>query len=50
MQARREGDAETLTCIPDLANEILGWKTEFDIEDCCKDSWNWASKNPNGYE
>jgi UDP-glucose 4-epimerase len=34
---------------PEKANKILGWKTELTIEDACKDGWNWACKNPNGY-
>lgn len=50
MVGRREGDAETVTCVPDKANQTLGWRTELDIEDSCKDTWNWAQKNPNGYE
>jgi UDP-glucose 4-epimerase len=34
----------------DKANTILGWKTELTIEEACRDAWNYASKNPNGYE
>jgi hypothetical protein len=34
----------------DKANEVLGWKTELTIEEACRDAWNYASKNPNGYE
>ena len=25
-------------------------KTELTIEEACRDAWNYASKNPNGYE
>ena len=31
------------------ANEELGWKAEKNLDDMCADSWNWQSKNPNGY-
>jgi UDP-glucose 4-epimerase len=27
----------------------LGWKAEYGIEEMCRDSWNWQSKNPDGY-
>ena len=47
---RRDGDAETVLACPKLANEVLAWKTELGIEDMCRDTWNWTSNNPNGYE
>ena len=28
----------------------LNWKTEKTIEDMCRDTWNWQSKNPNSYK
>ncbi|MGQ7381119.1 UDP-glucose 4-epimerase, partial [Streptococcus suis] len=34
----------------DKAWKELNWKTEKTIEDMCRDTWNWQSKNPNGYE
>jgi len=27
----------------------LGWVAKRGIEDMCADSWNWQSKNMNGY-
>ena len=27
------------------AAEVLGWSTELDLEDMCRDSWRWESKN-----
>ena len=30
--------------------EALGWKAERNLEDMCRDTWNWQKKNPNGYE
>ncbi len=32
------------------ARELMGWEAQFDIDDMCRDSWNWQSNNPNGYE
>jgi UDP-glucose 4-epimerase len=34
---------------PRKAHEVLKWKTEFDLDKMCQDSWNWQSKNQNGY-
>ena len=28
----------------------LSIKSELDIFDACRDSWNWQKKNPNGYD
>ncbi|MFN7093992.1 MAG: UDP-glucose 4-epimerase GalE [Burkholderiales bacterium] len=47
--ARRSGDVAKCYADPTLAYELLGFKTKFDIIDMCKDSWNWQSRNPNGY-
>ena len=30
--------------------EELDWQAEYTIEDMCAHSWNWQSKNPNGYK
>ena len=46
---RRSGDIATCYSDPTRANEVLGWKAERDLEKMCADSWNWQSKNPNGY-
>ena len=46
---RREGDVATCYADSSKAKEQLGWEAEKTIEDMCKDSWNWQSKNPNGY-
>ncbi len=47
---RRPGDIASCYADPAIANRELGWKAERDIECMCRDSWNWQSKNPNGYE
>lgn len=46
---RRPGDLATCYADPTKSAEILGWKAEKNLEDMCRDSWNWQSKNPNGY-
>ncbi|HFR3774353.1 TPA: UDP-glucose 4-epimerase GalE [Streptococcus suis] len=47
---RRPGDVATCYANADKALEELNWKTEKTIEDMCRDTWNWQSKNPNGYQ
>ena len=47
---RRAGDIATCYSNPSKANEILAWKAKLNLEDMCKSSWKWQSKNPNGYE
>lgn len=50
IKPRRAGDIATCFASADKAKRDLGWEAEFDIEDMCRDSWNWQMKNPNGYE
>ena len=49
MGPRRAGDLQDCWANADKAAKILNWKAERGIEDMCRDSWNWQSKNPNGY-
>ncbi|MGI6617588.1 MAG: UDP-glucose 4-epimerase GalE [Saccharofermentanales bacterium] len=46
---RRPGDIATSYLSPARANEVLGWKATHNIEDMCRDSWNWQKNNPEGY-
>ena len=46
---RRPGDAASCYADPSRAERELHWKTEFDLDQMCIDSWNWQRKNPNGY-
>ena len=46
---RRPGDIATCYSSPAKAEKELGWTAEYDLEDMCRDSWNWQQKNPNGY-
>lgn len=47
---RRDGDLAAVYSDPSKAERELGWKTKFDLERMCADSWRWQSQNPNGYE
>lgn len=48
--ARRPGDLAVCYADPSKSREILGWEAERDQNDMCRDSWNWQSHNPNGYD
>lgn len=47
---RRSGDIATCFSDSSKAYEKLGWKTQYTLQDMCRDSWRWQSNNPNGYE
>ena len=47
--ARRPGDIATCYADPAKSEKVLGWKAEHTLADMCRDSWNWQSKNPNGF-
>lgn len=47
---RRPGDLATVYSTPEKSKEVLGWEATHSLEDMCRDSWNWQSKNPQGYE
>ena len=42
---RRAGDLAKFYADATKANEELGWKAERDLEEMCKDAWNFAQKN-----
>ena len=46
---RRPGDLATCYADPTKSAQILGWKAERNLEDMCRDTWNWQSKNPMGF-
>ena len=46
---RRPGDIASCYADPSFANRELKWKAGRDIACMCADSWNWQSKNPQGY-
>lgn len=46
---RRPGDIASCYADCTKAKDELGFEATKDIDDMCKDSWNWQSKNPSGY-
>ena len=46
---RRPGDNEFVVADNSLAKSILNWMPKRNINDMCRDGWNWQLKNPNGY-
>ena len=46
---RRPGDIAVCYSDPAKAQEVLGWTAQKNLEDMCRDGWNWQSKNPDGY-
>ena len=47
---RRAGDIAMCYADPTKAEREIGWVAKYDIDKMCRDSWNWQSKNPNGYK
>jgi UDP-glucose 4-epimerase len=47
---RRSGDVAKCYADPSYAKNILGWEAKLDLNNMCRDTWNWQSKNPNGYK
>uniref|UniRef100_A0A0M3HN78 UDP-N-acetylglucosamine 4-epimerase n=1 Tax=Ascaris lumbricoides TaxID=6252 RepID=A0A0M3HN78_ASCLU len=45
----RPGDVERLYCDTSLAKKKLGWDCKLDLDDMCRDMWNFQMNNPNGY-
>lgn len=46
---RRAGDLPKFWADSTKAQKVLGWHAERTLEDMCRDTWNWQSKNPDGY-
>ena len=46
---RRLGDNAFVMADNSLAKKILNWIPKRNINDICRDGWNWQLKNPNGY-
>ncbi len=47
--SRRPGDVAEVYADPALANRLLGWRAELDVDAMCRDAWRWQSMNPMGY-
>ncbi|MDZ7674931.1 MAG: UDP-glucose 4-epimerase GalE [Acidimicrobiales bacterium] len=46
---RRAGDARCVYADTSTATEVLGWTATRDLDDMCRDHWNWQRQNPTGY-
>ena len=46
---RRPGDTAAYWADAAKARQLLGWQTEKTLDDICRDSWHWQSRNPHGY-
>ena len=49
IKPRRAGDIATCYSDPAKAERELGWHAEYDLDDMCRDAWNWQKNNPEGY-
>lgn len=47
---RRPGDIAQCYGDPEKAAQELNWRAELSVYEMCRDTWNWQSQNPNGYE
>ncbi|GAA6133789.1 UDP-glucose 4-epimerase GalE [Oceaniserpentilla sp. 4NH20-0058] len=47
---RRPGDVAACYADATKAKELLGWDAELNVDDMVKDTWNWQSGNPGGYQ
>eukprot|EP00484_Ammonia_sp_Unknown_P028250 CAMPEP_0197026712 /NCGR_PEP_ID=MMETSP1384-20130603/6743_1 /TAXON_ID=29189 /ORGANISM="Ammonia sp." /LENGTH=408 /DNA_ID=CAMNT_0042455425 /DNA_START=26 /DNA_END=1252 /DNA_ORIENTATION=+ len=50
IKERRAGDIAELYADCSLAEKAIQWKAKLTIDDACRDSWNWQSKNPYGFK
>ena len=50
MVGRRPGDIAACYADPSKANKELGFKAVHTLDEMCADTWNWQTKNPNGYK
>lgn len=49
VDGRRAGDLATTYANAGKAEKLLHWKTELTVDEMCRSTWNWQSKNPDGY-
>ena len=47
--SRRAGDTDSCYANPSKANLRLNWKATKNIDEMCRDAWNWQRLNPTGY-
>ena len=49
IKPRRGGDIAENFGDASKAEREMGWKAQYNIDDMCRDSWNWQSHNPDGF-
>jgi UDP-glucose 4-epimerase len=47
--SKRSGDVPVCIAGVDKAMQLLGWEAKLGLDEMCRDSWRWQSRNPNGY-
>jgi UDP-glucose 4-epimerase len=47
---RRPGDIAACYADADLADKLLGWTAQRNLDVMCEDAWRWQQNNPNGYK
>lgn len=47
---RRPGDLAEFWADVTKSKSILGWEAKYSLSDMMRDTWNWQSKNPNGFK
>jgi len=47
---RRSGDVAACYADASLAENLLGWRAQFDLDRMCEDSWRWQRLNPLGFQ
>ena len=47
---RRPGDVTIYMADPTLAKVEMGWDAKRTLEEMCSSTWDWQTKNPNGYQ
>ena len=45
---RRAGDIAWCYAEPTKAKELFGWEAQYNLDDMCRDGWNFTKQNPNG--
>ncbi len=48
--ARRPGDIAECYADTTKAQRELGWTAQHDLDDMCRDAWQWQSRHPNGFD
>lgn len=46
---RRSGDIDSSYADSNLAKLFFEWSVEYNLDDMCRDAWNWQVNNPHGY-